>query len=487
MTYKLPTLQDIHNAFIEGEEAIIKINMQQNDIIIQLAQRVEALENQTTKNSRNSNKPPSSDGYQKSNPKNLRSASGRKPGGQKGHPGSTLRQVENPDDVVPHPLLLCQNCHSPLSNVPVDSVEKRQVFDLPEIKIIVTEHQAEKKHCPNCGKTTTASFPPDVIQPAQYGPRMKAQGVYFSQEQLIPLNRTAEIFSDLYGITLSETTILSMQEEASGKLTPITGKIENYLTYHSPVDHFDETGVRVEKKLYWLHSVSTKLLTLYRIHKKRGTPAMKDINILPHFRGTAIHDHWESYFSYTNCRHGLCNAHHLRELKFIEEQYNQPWSKQMTKLLVTIKEAVDIAKQQGKDALLPTQLKTFSDQYDQILQIGFIANPLPPPKKQKRRGRMKQTPPQNLLGRLQKNKQETLLFMYDFKVDFDNNQAERDIRMTKLKQKISGCFRTEFYANIICNIRGYISTVRKHNYGILEALESLFQGTPYIPEILIAS
>jgi len=492
MTFTLPTRNDIHSAYEKGEEAVVEIVDELLRVInelnranVLLAQRVKALEDQTAKNSRNSSKPPATDGYRKPTPRNLRTVSGRKPGGQKGHPGSTLQQVANPDEWIQHPLLFCQNCNTSLADEPVQAVEKRQVFDLPEISIIVTEHQAEKKHCPNCGKTTTAAFPRDITQPAQYGPRIRAQGVYFSQEQLIPLNRTAEILSDLYGAALSETTILSFQEEASVKLLPVTGRIKDALTYHSPVDHFDETGIRVANKLYWLHSVSNKLLTLYRIHKKRGVAAIEAVDILPHFLGKAIHDHWESYFSYTNCRHALCNAHHLRELKFIAEQYNQPWAKQMAKLLVTIKDAVHAAKQAGMDALRPTQLKTFSDQYDQLVHVGLSANPMPPPEKQQHRGRVKHTPAQNLLLRLQKNKQETLLFMYDFAVPFDNNQAERDIRMTKLKQKISGCFRTEKYATIFCAIRGYISTVRKHNHRILAALESLFQGDPYIPETLL--
>lgn len=483
----IPTREEIYQTYNQGPEAVVTLFYdfanQFMAVLTTMQQRLLLLEDQVAKNSSNSSKPPSTDGYRKENQtKSLRKKSGKKPGGQKGHKGVTLEQVDNPDDTVLHQVQACGNCNASLKDIPATDIEKRQVHDI-EIKLSVTEHKAEKKECPHCGSLTTGEFPEDVKQPVQYGPLVLSLAVYFSQWQLIPLWRTKQTFSDIFHIEISESTILAATEKAAVKIAPIINRIKCYLIYLAVLAHFDETGIRVAGALYWIHSISTEKLTFYAVHKKRGDEAMQAIGILPLFLGIALHDHWDSYFKYL-CLHALCNAHHLRELEFLIERYDQKWAKKMVTHLLVIKEAVEGAKLEGKKELAEAQLTVFSNVYDQIVNEGFIQNPFITPVV-KKRGKVKRTKAQNLLLRLQKNKQETLRFMYDFRVPFDNNQAERDIRMVKLKQKISGCFRTFTYAEIFCNIRSYLSTVRKHNHSILAAIESVFLGTPYIPEALL--
>src|SRR3990167_6687912 len=489
---QLPTREDIHVAYIQGEDAVVTLIDGLCQVIRSFESRIQALEDQAGKNSRNSSKPPSTDGYRKPHPHNLRTSSGKKSGGQTGHPGHTLRQVTHPDDVIIHPMMVCSNCQASLIDVLVTGVKRRQVFDLPPIALVVTEHQAETKQCPRCGAESTAEFPVAVTQPVQYGPRIKAHLVYLNQYHLIPLERTQEIMSDLYGQRIGEGTIVTTGEEAADRVTPINQQIKHYLSGKSAVDHFDETGIRVNGDLAWLHSISTDRLTYYHMHEKRGTEAMNAIGILPSFHGVALHDHWKPYFTYTTPAHALCNAHHLRELEFIKEEYAQPWAGTLITLLIEIKDAVACARISGSLHLEPGKTAAFSDRYDQIIEYGLQSNSSPPPvivfngDQKKRRGRIKQSPPKNLLDRLKVYKQETLRFMYDFRVPFDNNQSERDIRMTKLKQKISGCFRSTTNAQVFCHIRGYLSTIRKEGHRVLDALESTFTPSPYIPAILMA-
>jgi transposase len=462
----------------------MKLSAEYMTAITALQQRQQALEDQINKNSTNSSKPPSSDGYKKKNSTaSLRKKSDKKTGGQQGHQGKTLEQVKNPDSVELHTVSTCGNCNNTLIDVSCANIEKRQVFDLPPLHITVTEHQVEKKQCPSCGEITTAKFPEKVTQPVQYGSSVLSLATYLTTWQLLPLWRTKETFSDIFHLNISEATILTATKQAERNVTKIVEHIKNFIATMAMVAHFDETGLRVAGKLHWLHSVSTTLLTYYAIHAKRGEEAMKEIAILIKFQGIAVHDHWKSYFLYT-CQHALCNAHHLRELTFLIEQYGSSWAEKMMQLLVEIKDFVEEAKKAGKDILAKEQALQYSQQYDVIVREGFDQNPLTQDQISKKRRRIKHTKAQNLLGRLRDYKKETLRFMYDFKVPFDNNQAERDIRMTKLKQKISGCFRTFENANTFCTIRSYLSTVKKHNYGILAALESVFTDDPYIPETL---
>jgi transposase len=479
----IPSEEEIGQAYDKGKEAVVVLFY---ETFSKLAERIQKLEDQIAKNSSNSGKPPSSDGLKKK-PKSLRHKSGKKSGGQPGHPGSTLKMVDNPDHIQIHRIERCQYCHANLERVEASGYERRQVTEVPKPKVEVTEHQAEIKDCPDCHRRSKGEFPVEVSQPVQYGAGIKAQMVYFNQQHHIPLERTVEILEDLYDQTVSEGTIVTACEEAAEQVDGVCQAIKAELSETKGAVHFDETGCRVEKRLWWVHVSCNSLLTFYAAHAKRGCEAVNEIGILPVLKGTAVHDAYRSYFKYPNVLHGLCNAHHLRELVFIDEQYQQAWVLEMKELLLEIKDAVSKAQPERED-LLPGQIIDFEARYDAIIATGYQANPIPvtpdpPPKK---RGRRKQHPALNLLDHLQLRKRETLAFMYDFKVPFDNNQAERDIRMVKLKQKVSGCFRSQEGAEAFCKIRSYISTARKNGQRALDVLQLAFTGTPFVPPVLQA-
>jgi transposase len=299
----------------------------------------------------------------------------------------------------------------------------------------------------------------------------------------LPSNRTVAALDEWFGAPVSEGTLYNAREQCVKAIEPITTAIATALQ-QATVEHFDETGMRVNGKLWWLHVACTNGLTYYFVHPKRGKAAIDEMDILPQFQGKAVHDSWVSYGNYQGCTHYWCNAHHLRELTFIFERYEQPWAFQMLLLLGTIKYQVDLAKAQGQHALAPEWVLAFEHRYQAVLDQGFAANPPPLPTEGKpKRGRVEQSPPRNLLNRLEHNQAAVLGFMHDFAVPFDNNQAERDLRMMKLKQKISGGFRSTEGAKMFCRIRGYLSTLRKQGIPVLDALVSLFMGNPVFPEL----
>mgnify|MGYP006297869089 CR=1 FL=1 len=479
--YVMPTRAEIQAAYEQGVEAVIALFER---TIGQLGTRVAALEEQQAKNSRNSSKPPSSDGLKKPAPRSLRKRSGKKSGGQAGHKGHTLEATPEPDHIEKHAVKECAACHATLTATQAQGYEKRQVFDVPPVKVEVTEHQAEIKQCPQCGQLNQAKFPAGVTEPVQYGKRIKAQGTYFNQFHHIPLERTHQILVDLYDIGPGDATLITTNQTLAEQVASVNEAVKQHLIETDETVHCDETGMRVAGKLHWTHVASTQRATYLEAHPKRGREALDAIGILPERTGVVVHDGLSSYPQYQQARHVLCNAHHLRELIFVAEHHAQTWAEGMIKLLLEIKTAVDETRQQETTELPVQQRAEFEQRYDQLLVQGLQANPPPPDPPVKKRGRKKQSKPKNLIDRLQSRKRETLAFMYDFKVPFDNNLAERDLRMVKLKQKVSGCFRTQAGAQTFCQIRSYISTVRKNGQNVLEALEMALSGQPFWPDFL---
>jgi transposase len=470
------TKEQIRVLYTSGEETVISLVQGLLDKISQLEclvesqeKRIMALEEQLKKNSRNSDKPPSSDGL-KRKIANSRTKSSRQSGGQKGHDGHTLKMVSEPDHVREHVADECSRCHHSLQDTEVLEYKKRQVFDIPPLQLEVTEHQAEVKKCCHCGTITTAEFPAGITQSVQYGPRIKSFSVYLMQYQLLPFERTTELLEDIFCQSISEGTLYNWNRVAYQALENTEEDIKQQLI-QSPVNHFDETGAFCQNKLNWLHVVSNASLTYYAIHPKRGKKAMDEINILPQYKGNAVHDFWSSYFPY-KCKHVICNAHLIRELTASSENLNQKWSSQMTKLLLTIKKRVEQSASR-ENSLDDLTLRQFEKAYDKLVRKGLRLNPIRD-KKNSKRGRQKQTKATNLLIRLKEYRSSILAFMYDFSIPFTNNLAERDLRMVKVKQKISGTFRSREGASFFCRIRGFISTVKKCKLNVLQAISQTF-------------
>jgi transposase len=495
------TRQEAQAIYRAGEETVVRVLMELSARVDQLTadfallkaenlalrvecgtlrERVRTLEAQLAKDSHNSHKPPSTDGLAKPAPKSLRPPSQRPTGGQPGHPGHTLRMVENPDRIVTHRVDRCSACGQSLDTVHPARIERRQVHDLPEPKLEITEHQVETKTC-SCGCVNRATFPPEAPAPVQYGPRLKGTAVYLSQYQLLPYERTSEILHDLHGCeSFSQGTLANFHADCAARLEPVEAAILQQITA-APVAHFDETGVRATGSLHWLHTVCTQALTWYYAHKNRGAEAMDDAGVLPAFQGRAIHDFWKSYLKY-DCLHGLCNAHLLRELVFLHEQHHQVWAQAMIEHLLAIKQAVATARAAQLQALPDTEKVPLLARYNRIVEEGYAENPpAQPPSAPRRRGRRKQSKALNLLDRFRDHSPSILAFLHDFAVPFDNNQAERDLRMMKVRQKISGTFRSIDALENFCRIRGYVSTARKNSHTALDALRRLFLGDPFLP------
>lgn len=461
-------------AELEGENAALRAQVEA------LSAQVQALQARLAKDSHNSSKPPSSDGLSRKT-KSLRHKSGKKPGGQVGHEGETLRLVATPDVVVEHRAAVCAHCQTPLEGAPVLLRERRQVHELPPVRLVVTEHQALHVRCPACQQVSVGMFPAEALSRAQYGPQVRALAVYLVAEQLVPLGRVQQLLADLFGLQLGRGTLVAWIQQAAATLEPVEAAIKAALQ-RAPVLHNDETGVRRAGTLAWVHVASTARLTHYAMHAQRGHAATDAIGILPEYTGVSVHDGLASYRTYTRCRHALCNIHHLRELTFLEEQEQQTWAKELKALLRAMQTAADHARAQGRRQLPATQRQPLLVRYQALLAAGLAANP-PPVRRPGQRGRLAQSPARNLLERLVLDQDQVLAFLDDLTIPFDNNQAERDLRTLKVQQKVSGCFRAPRGGDAFARLRGYLSTLRKQGHALLAALETVFAGQPLYPTL----
>jgi transposase len=453
--------------------ALFALVQSQKKTIETLTERVKELEAQISKNSRNSSKPPSSDGLKKT--QSLRVPSDKKVGGQPGHKGSTLERTAQPDHVIKHPLpKRCTACKAAL---PVDQAEvlrRTQVIDLPPCAVEVTEHQTLSLRC-TCGQAHTSQMPEHLGDAAvQYGPNIRAQGVYLTQGQLLPVARVAQMLEELYQLKVSPATVLQWVDQAEVIVTPSVLNIAVAIGQSSTV-HADESGLRVAGKLQWLHTAVTQTLTWYGVHAKRGMDAIKEHGVLIDFKGVLVHDCLAAYWL-LDCEHALCNAHLLRELQFAHESTQQAWAKTMMDVLLECNRAVQKAAQSQVELSAQT-INELTARYESALAQGFKQNP-EQTKPAGHKGRVKQSKTYNLLRRLKERQGEVLLFMHRPGVPFTNNLAERAIRMPKVKQKISGCFRTEIGAQAFCTIRSYLDTARKQGVQMLKALRQAFLGEP---------
>lgn len=465
--------QQLRKLAQRGVDALITLILGLEAKVRTLQREVQGLKDRLALTSRNSGKPPSSDGLTKPAPKprSLRARTGRKQGGQPGHPGRTLQQIPQPDHTLIHRLEHCTCGKCPgrsLRQEPLIGYENRQVFELPAKPLEVTEHQAEMKRCPFSGLQVTAAFPVRVNAPAQYGSRFRALMLYLNNQQLIPYRRLAQLCQDLYGQPLSEGTVVTGNERAYESLAPFEQALKTLLP-QAPVIHCDESGLRVAGKLHWLHVVSNTRLTFYGVHSIRGSEAMDALDILPHCNNWIVHDHFKAYFTYEDCLHVLCNQHHLRELKFLWEEHQEAWADELSRFLL------DCNRRRNRTGVLGE--KAFGNlhaRYHGILAKGRRLHP---------GNRGAQSKAANLLDRLEGYDLCVLAFLTQPHVPFTNNQGERDIRMIKVRQKISGSFRTLRGAQVFARIRSYISTSRKQGRNILSELENVVLGHPFIPSL----
>jgi len=448
----------------EVEELIASLRAE----IAALRAEVADLRRQLGRDSSNSSQPPSSDGLRKK-PRiggSLRGRSGKTSGGQTGHKGGTLRQVADPDHVVGHVACACGHCGSPLEAGSAIGVEKRQVFDLPERPLRVTEHQASIYRCAHCRGVTKAVFPEGVVSPAQYGERIKAAAIYLNVQQLIPEDRTAQALSDLFDAPLiCPASLVAWIAKKGQELRQVYQAIGERVA-EAKVRHLDETGYRIAGKLQWLHTTSSQAFTFYRADEKRGA-IPQDLK-----GGVVVHDHFLPYRRLDAVEHAFCNAHILRELQCLIEFDKEPWAELMRDTLRAANIAVHEAREAGAKALEPKVIAAFVDQYWAAVRLGLAFHRQLPAlhAKANASGRTKQRPGRNLLERLKTFKVETLRFLTDFDVPFTNNLAEQDLRMMKVKMKISGSFRTLDGAQIFARLRSVVSTARKHGCNILQTL-----------------
>jgi transposase len=453
------------DALIEALQAENALLRAENSMLIG---RLAELERRLGLNSSNSGKPPSSDGLKKpARVSSLRESSGKKSGGQKGHPGETLRRTETPDATIDHYPEACAACGEPLTAAMATDHVARQVFDLPEPRpLIVTEHRAHGCRCAACGTQTRGAFPEGVTAPVQYGQRISSFVLYLLHYQLLPEQRLAALMADLFGVKLVTATIARISQECAHRFMDFADAVRDHVAA-APVKHMDETGFRISGKTQWLHIASTIWLTFYRVSPKRGS-------LLAKVTGIVVHDHWKPYYTMTGVLHALCNAHHLRELKALIEIEKEDWACKMQCLLRRACHVTNLARERDMP-LKPGLIRLIERRYDAVVAEGLAFHEaLPALAKVRRRGRPPRRVGHNLLLRLSTRKQDVLRFLTDPSVPFTNNLAEQDGRMMKLRQKISGGFRSEGGAKDFAVIRSVLSTARKQGWNMLQTLT----GTP---------
>lgn len=431
-----------------------------------LLDRLAVLESKSNKNSGNSHKPPSSDNYKKK-VKNNREASTKKPGAQSGHKGTTLKMVDSADRIIEHKVQGHCDCGVNLESLETVGIQRRQEIELPVKLIEVIEHRIEIKQC-RCGKVHQGTC--ELKGSVQYGSKFKALMVYLNQYQFIPFERLQELSEAIFGVSVSDGLLASSNQKCYEQLEQTESAIKKALLQNAVI-HNDETGLRCNDNTQWIHSTSTHRLTHYSLQSKRGNEGINAIGIMPDYKGISVHDRWASYDGY-DCTHALCNAHLMRDLKFLHEEMGCGWALKMKKLLIQANNC------KNKDLLDPMTIEQIELQYCQIIRQGFEEEPKQKVRTKPRRGRVGKSKSLRLLEVFKFRNHQVLLFMYHPQVPFDNNLAERDLRMIKLKQKISGCFRTKDGANVFCRIRSYISSARKQGYRILDAIECALLSKP---------
>ena len=465
---ELPDLTRLSHA--EKDELICRLWPLQFELA-KLIARVTELETRLAKNSRNSNKPPGTEGLSKPPPKSSRPVSGRKRGGQPGHKGTTLERTETPDEIVIHPLpATCDACGTPLDQAEVTVLkDRRQVFDIPVPTFTVTEHRIVQGRC-TCGVVVRGTFPPGVIGPTQYGAGVTALAAHLTQHHMMPVERTAGLISDLYRLPISTATVMGMIMTTAEVVAATVVRIGQGIT-QAVAAGADETGLRVAGKLHWLHTLATTISTWMGVHPKRGREAIDEFDLIPRFGGILGHDGWMPYRHYADCQHSLCNAHHVRELRAIAELGNNAWAQQMIDLLYRANDEVNAAAERR---LSQERIDALRTEYRTLLTTGEVLNPSAP--SSGRRGRTRQSDATNLLARLRLYENDVLRFTFNPDAPFTNNIAEQAIRMCKVKQKVSGCFRTLNGAAAFCTIRSYLATLHKQKFNLYHSLVQALQG-----------
>ncbi len=464
----------------ENRELKIENNLLKKENYL-LKQEIKKLKESANKDSTNSSKPPSTDNGFKEKESKTDKNTNRKRGGQKGNRSNNLKKTDTPDIIEVLESSTCSNCNHSLSDVEAKSISTKQVFDIPPVKMQVTEFQQHNKVCPCCSTANKPDFPAGLNSYVQYGDNIKTFIAYLNTYQMVPYERITELVEDLTSHKMSSGTIYNILEDFYTKLDSFEEKIKEQLL-KSAVINVDETGTKVGAKLHWSHVISTSVLTYYMIHEKRGSEAIDDMEILPLYDGIAVHDHWKAYNKY-ECSHSFCNAHILRELNGIVENENVIWASDMHKLLTQMNDYLYLLKEKGKISPSKGKIQQFHQRYDDICKSAQNYYP-PPIQTPKTKRKPKQSKGKNLLDRLVEYKDGTLRFFINLLVPFTNNLAERDLRMLKVKEKISGCFASFKGAEIFNRIRGFISTMKKNNRSVLEELGNVLKGEVYVPVLV---